>query len=56
MLIEPKHFGSGYKPEPARLLYRVVFLECSDRVIALTRIITDDALHIPGQDSHITTI
>jgi hypothetical protein len=29
-----------------KLLYRIVFLECSDHVTALIRIITDDALHI----------
>ena len=41
--------------EHSKLLYRV-FLECSDRVTVLIRIITDDALHIPGQYSRITTI
>ncbi len=25
MLIEPKHFGSGYKPEPAKLEFKIVY-------------------------------
>ena len=29
-----------------KLLFNFVFLECSDRVTALIRIIMDDALHI----------
>ncbi len=30
MLIEPKHFGSGYKPEPAKREFKIVYDLASD--------------------------